>query len=978
MADGSLIFDTKIDSSGFDTGLKSLKESMKSLESEISNLSKTLIKTFSSLDTSKAQNSINEVALTADSVSDNFKNAGSAVGDLAEQMHEIPIEHWNQSSEAIDEVTESVVNVEQELQKVKPVAQEVNAAIDSVGNTGDASMEKSEESTSAFNNMINLLKQSISDIPLILNIVGEKFNDAFNGAGNVDTANAKIKSLVDEVDMLQDALYQLERQGLYFGDGNYDETYRKLALAKQELDSYKRSLTKTDSTQKKATKSSNKHAKSLDKISKSSNKAKKATSGLSKTLGMLKMSLIMSVAFRAFQGITEGIGEGIQNLAKYSDDFNGTMSELKSSMTRFKNSIATAFAPIMQVAIPYLVKLIDKLSEAMTMFAQFVAALMGKKTIIKATEVQEDYTESLDDTKESADKAKNSLYAFDELNTIDSDDSRKKEDDKKTDVDNMFEEIPIDTKILDFINNLKEALQPVIEYAKELAGIFMNGFWDGLGDYEYRFSEIKKGLQQIKGALADIWTDPQVLSSADAFIESLSYMIGSFVGSLASIGLTIGTFIIGGLGDYLSSNKDRIKQYLISMFDIGTDINILLSQFFQDFAYIFEAFASENGIRLSSAIIGIFSDGFMGATELAAKFGRDILSCLLQPIIDNKEGLRVALEDFLGVLADVATTIKDAIDDTFDKMNEVYDKHLKPFFDSVEKGLSELLAKMLEVFNEYILPVLQQLAEKFDTVFKEHIQPTLDKFIELIGKVFDLLKVLWEKLLVPFLNFLIEKFGKQFGDALDSLGNAFLDFIAVASDIVGDIITILGGVIDFLTGVFSGDWEKAWDGICQILEGAWEGIKTIIKTIINIILEMVESFVNGVISGINLSVKALNSLSSAIPDWVPIIGGGLNISTIPSVNIPRLATGTVVPPTSGEFAAILGDNNRETEIVSPLSTMKQALKEALAESNGNNNNGNTTINLQVDGATFAQIILPYLNKEENRHGVNLVEGVFAT
>jgi hypothetical protein len=62
--------------------------------------------------------------------------------------------------------------------------------------------------------------------------------------------------------------------------------------------------------------------------------------------------------------------------------------------------------------------------------------------------------------------------------------------------------------------------------------------------------------------------------------------------------------------------------------------------------------------------------------------------------------------------------------------------------------------------------------------------------------------------------------------------------------------------------------------------------------------------------------------------------------------IPKLATGTVVPANYGEFMAILGDNTRETEVVSPLSTMKQALKEALAESGGS---GGGDIHIWLEG-----------------------------
>lgn len=76
-------------------------------------------------------------------------------------------------------------------------------------------------------------------------------------------------------------------------------------------------------------------------------------------------------------------------------------------------------------------------------------------------------------------------------------------------------------------------------------------------------------------------------------------------------------------------------------------------------------------------------------------------------------------------------------------------------------------------------------------------------------------------------------------------------------------------------------------------------------------------------------------------------------------SIPRLAAGTVVPP-NREFMALLGDNTAETEVVSPLSTMKQALLEALQES-GMTGGGNVEVKLVVDSATLARVVVPKIN-----------------
>ena len=90
------------------------------------------------------------------------------------------------------------------------------------------------------------------------------------------------------------------------------------------------------------------------------------------------------------------------------------------------------------------------------------------------------------------------------------------------------------------------------------------------------------------------------------------------------------------------------------------------------------------------------------------------------------------------------------------------------------------------------------------------------------------------------------------------------------------------------------------------------------------------------IKAVNFIIKAINKISFDVPDWVPVIGGkkfGFNLKEVSEVKIPRLAQGGVIPPNS-EFMAILGDQKRGTNIETPLDTMIQAFKTALAESGG--------------------------------------------
>lgn len=153
-------------------------------------------------------------------------------------------------------------------------------------------------------------------------------------------------------------------------------------------------------------------------------------------------------------------------------------------------------------------------------------------------------------------------------------------------------------------------------------------------------------------------------------------------------------------------------------------------------------------------------------------------------------------------------------------------------------------------------------------------------------------------------------------------------------------------------------WIGALAGMRQGFSDTLNGLKEDIKIPINSIIGTFEGFVNGIIFAINLLINGLNSLSFDIPDWIPgDMSGksfGLNIPNINQLSIPRLATGTVVPPGMSQFLAILGDNNKETEVVSPLSTMKEALMEALIEMGGMGQSGDIVIN--IDGKEVFRVV----------------------
>lgn len=172
---------------------------------------------------------------------------------------------------------------------------------------------------------------------------------------------------------------------------------------------------------------------------------------------------------------------------------------------------------------------------------------------------------------------------------------------------------------------------------------------------------------------------------------------------------------------------------------------------------------------------------------------------------------------------------------------------------------------------------------------------------------------------------------------------------------------ILGGLIDFITGVFTGDWTKAWEGIKKVFKGIWNGVVMIL-----------ESAVNLIIKGVNWLIGKLNSLleNSLLAKGLDLIGIEFRgIPQIPEVHIPRLAQGAVIPP-NREFMAVLGDQKSGTNIETPLATMVQAFKQALAESGYG---GSNEAVLVLDKEVLGKVVYRLNKAEGTRIGVNLAE-----
>ena len=369
------------------------------------------------------------------------------------------------------------------------------------------------------------------------------------------------------------------------------------------------------------------------------------------------------------------------------------------------------------------------------------------------------------------------------------------------------------------IDKTDKKLSALIERCQELAKLFKKGFEIGFGNSQKKIDSINKAIKNIGKNLKEIFTDESVVNSANRCADNIALAFGKVTGSVARIDITIADNFIGGIDKYLEKSKKYIKKRIVSLFDATGEIAKLTGDYYVALADIFDIFSSDDAKAITSDIIQVFGDGFLGAADLVVKFERDFTELFTLPVIQNTDKISETLENMLSRWRTVFDILSQSVTDTFDKINEVYDQYFAPFVDSIAQGISDIVGTFLDAYNTYLAPYLDYLADKFNTVWSEHIQPALNGILELVGKLIENIGVLWENVVVPFIEWIINNIMPVIGPIIGGMGELLLDLLAVAGDVITGITDILGGFLDFCTGVFTGDFNKCWQGIEEILKG---------------------------------------------------------------------------------------------------------------------------------------------------------------
>lgn len=301
--------------------------------------------------------------------------------------------------------------------------------------------------------------------------------------------------------------------------------------------------------------------------------------------------------------------------------------------------------------------------------------------------------------------------------------------------------------------------------------------------------------------------------------------------------------------------------------------------------------------------------------------------------------------DIFGSPEDAINGLKLWAQDIVDGLPVVFDIIALPFTGIapllLEGFLNGLIGFDIETpFKDFFSGLILWVKDIFgihspSTVFKEIGENVIQGFIDGVQAMIESLMGIWDRIKA----LIFEKVTAMKDTVMTKIDSFKLTFLGAFVEIQSKFISI---------------WNKIKDGL---------------KSPINAIIGMVEGLVNKVIDGINGLTSKLNSLTN-LKFKNPFNGETSSfdlpkIGELQHISIPRLAQGAVIPP-NREFMAMLGDQTSGTNIEAPLDTITEAFADVVGSMR---NTGNAV--MQLDGQTFARLVVPYVMGELDRRGYNV-------
>lgn len=640
-ADGSIVVDTELQTEGFDKGSREMQRAIGSLQTKVNNLAPTMKKAMrgSASALESFDGKVGPMRETISALEENLEQLGKA---------RLPTEdyQWLQTE---------IAKAEKELDKLlnKEAVYE------------DMNVNKSSQKWKTLQYSIEQTERKLEEYRAEAAQMEENGTSHASGADSAEYD--QLSTALDAVKEKLDGMVQKVERGT--------SAFAKFGsiIGKGVVGGLKNTVSML--------------GKGAAAMLKLSLRAKKTHSSFNNGIGtLLRYGLGVRSLFTLMSKLRSALVDGYKNLARYSSRTNAAISSLMSALTRLKNSFAAAFDPILRAAAPALVTLINLISNAVSKIGMLTAALTGAKTFTKATTIQENYAKSLDKTSKSAKKAKAVLASFDELNILDDNSSDSTKDDGSVDPSKMFEQVPIDSAVLDFADKLKKA--------------FEEADWKGLGIL------LGDKINELVDSVDWSGWGTKIGKGMNAAIQTLYYTVDTVDW------VNIGKHLAEAVNSIINEvDWDIFGRLLAKKFTVALDVaggflkeldwTAVLQAFTSGFSGFYnelqEWLESKDWHRIGEIITAKLSDALRnGNVEGAVKSFFDAFTEAINSLADLMDGI-----DFYQVAKDLVEMLIRAVSGvSWDELTEALGRLIGESVDAVIQILSGSLADVGNYFKE--------------------------------------------------------------------------------------------------------------------------------------------------------------------------------------------------------------------------------------------------------------------------------------
>lgn len=936
--DGSLNFDTAIDTKGFDEGTEDLKSMSAQIVKAIENMGKQVTDAVNRIDTSKVAHQVENVEKSAAKTTRSVKKTKKALDDFDNVDG---IQSIQQQIDADSASLDKLIKLQKDwdsMQIPKDSAGyvQLEQQIDEYRNSiamAKGELKEMQVEQMAMDNIAkastDIQKQTVSEY---------KAREAEKIAAQKAEAAAAKEAAKTDVEAI--ARRKFENQQL---NAAVKDRVSEMAKEANRGSFLQKAYTGVSGTLRNFGGVVSKGIGGFKKLGKAGKSAlnlikghtigsRKAMDGfggtISKSMKRIKAIAKTILFFRLFRSAFTALKNQLGGMLKANAQFN-------NSLARIKGNLLTAFQPIYDTIMPWINMMMDGLTALTSKLAQFTSALFGKTVSSSqaAAEALNEQAAATDKTAKSTERASADIDEFHVLNDNSSNGSDSSSDAPIFDVDTSdtgasefadklkeswskadFTEVGeiISGKVNDMLGNIDwSTVQSTTTKIAKSGATFFNGAVSGL-DWKLLGGTIGNGLSTALLFAYTFLTTFNFIEYGKKIGEGLNSSIAEFDWSL--LGITLASMLNGAF-DWLFG--------FLSTFDwknLGKSIAQSITDFFKSTNW------QELGMDISSLAIGI--------VDMLTNFLINIdWHAIVSAVFDVIKGIDWA-SLIQSLIKLIVTTCLSFISMIFDVGYEIGTF----LIDGLKGGIVDIIMGIGSWIHENI------------------IKPICDAICDFFG--------------IHSPSTLFADYGKNL---IEGLKNGIKDTLNIIVDVINDVIDKITKPFKKIGSILYDVFSDAWDKVVSVFK-----VETFTK-IASSIGNTFKSIINRLISGINNVIAfPFNKLGDAFDTLrnVSILGvspfGFLPKITAPQ--IPYLATGAVIPA-NNPFVAMLGDQKHGTNIETPEKLLRQIMQEEISKAKQNGQDINVSVELIGEMSALFKAFIREYKKQADKTGKDPLLGI---